>query len=235
MIRLDKYLADMGMASRKDLRDIIRSGRVAVDGKAVRLPDTKIDPVSSSVSFDGVQLDYRKFRYYMMDKPSGILTACEDKKQRTVLDLLPDGLKRLGLFPVGRLDKDTTGLLLLTNDGPFAHNVISPKKNIMKRYIARTDGSVDNRDVELFANGIVLADGLECLPAVLEPLGGGRCAVTVAEGKYHQVKRMLAAVGKPVLELRRVSIGALELPEGLGAGNICELSQEEIDSIFSSK
>ena len=233
MIRLDRFLSDMGVASRKELKQIIRSGRIAVDGVPATAPETKLDPEKSTVSLDGIALEYRKFRYFIMNKPSGVLTASEDRKQKTVMDLLPPELKNLGLFPTGRLDKDTTGLLILTNDGDFAHRVISPKYEIRKRYIARTDGTVDERDIRAFAEGLTLRDGLKCLPAGLEKLGDGTCAVTVMEGKYHQVKRMLASVGKPVLELKRVSIGELLLPEDLKAGNIREITQKEIDLIFS--
>jgi pseudouridine synthase len=234
-MRLDKYLSELGIASRKELKEIIKSGRVCVNGNAVLVPEFKIIPDYDAVSLDGELLNWSEFRYYMMDKPVGVLTASTDKKQRTVIDLLPDDLKRIGLFPVGRLDKDTSGLLLLTNDGEFAHKVISPKYEIKKRYYAVTDGNPDEKDVEAFRRGIVLRDGLNCLPAELEILGNNRCIITVMEGKYHQVRRMLASVGKPVIELRRLSIGSLNLDEQLGAGNVVELSQKEIEDIFIVK
>ena len=232
--RLDKYLSDLGIASRKELKQIIKSGRVSVDGKAVTVPEFKLDPEINQVFLDGVALRYSKFHYYMLDKPCGILSATEDGRQRTVLDLVTPEMRRMGLFPVGRLDKDTSGLLLLTNDGEFAHRVISPKSGVEKLYYAKVDGECTETDVEAFRKGLVLADGTECLPAGLELLGAGECLVRVMEGKYHQVRRMLASRGAPVLELRRLAIGALKLDDSLGEGNFRELEQDEIDSVFLS-
>ena len=232
-MRLDKYLADLGISSRKEIRLVIRSGRVCVNGMCVKQADSKVNPDADTVKLDGELLQYRKFRYFAMDKPTGLVTASEDRHQRTVLDLLPAELKHLGLFPVGRLDKDTSGLLLLTNDGEFAHKVISPKAEIEKKYYAVTDGIPDFADVAAFQNGLVLRDGLECLPAVLEVSGGNSCFVTVKEGKYHQVRRMLAAVGKPVIELRRISIGSLLIDNLELSDGICELSQEQLSAVFS--
>lgn len=231
-MRLDKLLCDLGLGSRREVRDWIRSGRVTVDGTSTRSPELKLDPETCSVSLDGKTLRYQSERYYMMDKPVGVITATEDPAQKTVLDLLPPELRRLGLFPVGRLDKDTSGLLLLTNDGDFSHRVTAPKAGVEKRYLAEVDGIPDADDVSAFAAGLVLGDGTKCLPAVLECLGGGRCIVTVQEGKYHQVKRMLASRGKPVLSLRRLSIGALDLDETLGSGGIRELDQQELCTVF---
>lgn len=235
LMRLDKYLADMGIASRKDLKQIIKSGRVSIDGVAVKIPETKLDPEHSLVALDGESLNYKKYHYYMIDKPCGVVTATEDNKQKTVLDLVSPEMKRMGLFPVGRLDKDTSGLLLLTDDGEFAHRVISPKSCVEKRYYARVEGEADAEDVKAFEKGIVLADGTQCLPAKLELLGQGRCAVTVMEGKYHQVRRMLASRGKPVLELRRLSIGELVLGDELGSGNYRELDAEDLCRVFSGE
>lgn len=234
LTRLDKLLGDMGIASRKELKAMIKAGRAAINGKAVCLPETKLDPERDVVSLDGVVLKYAKTRYYMMDKPCGVLTATEDRKQKTVLDLLSPEVKKLDLFPVGRLDKDTSGLLLLTDDGNFAHRVISPKSNIQKLYHARVEGVPDESDVKAFADGLVLADGTKCLPAKLEITGRNECFVTVMEGKYHQVRRMLASRGKSVLELRRLRIGTLEIDTALGPGGFRELEQEEIDRIFLS-
>ena len=235
MIRLDKYLSDLGIATRKELRQIIRAGRVRINGTCADSPEQKLDPEADTVELDGNVLNYRRFRYFAMDKPTGVLTAATDKKQKTVLDLLPPELRSLGLFPVGRLDKDTSGLLLLTNDGEFAHQVISPKKEIEKVYAAVTDGTPNAADVKAFAGGITLRDGLHCLPAKLDLTGGNSCRVTVREGKYHQVRRMLAAVGKPVLELRRLSIGALALEEMDLADGICELSQTDLSKVLNAK
>lgn len=230
--RLDKLLSDMGIASRSELKNIIKSGRVTVDGKAVTVPDAKFDSESCLVCLDGKSLNVQKFHYYMMDKPAGVLSVTEDKKQKTVLDLLPDEQRRMALFPVGRLDKDTSGLLLLTNDGDFAHKVISPKSGVEKLYFALVDGEPDESDVEAFERGIVLKDGTECLPAKLELLGGSRCHVTVMEGKYHQVKRMLASRGKPVLELRRLAVGGLQLGDELGSGGFRELNEDDLCKVL---
>ncbi len=232
MMRLDKVLSDLGVATRKEIKQMIRSGRVEVDGVCVTLPEFKIDPETSMLRIDGNLHSYRRFRYFAMDKPTGVLTAARDRSQKTVLDILPDPLKGLGLFPVGRLDKDTSGLLLLTNDGEFAHQVISPKYAVEKRYFARTEGIPDEQDVRAFAEGLTLRDGFCCLPAVLEPCGDNSCYVTVMEGKYHQVRRMLAAVGKPVSELRRLSIGRLRLEDLTFQNGVCELCQQIKEDIL---
>ena len=233
-LRLDKYLSELGIASRRELREIIRSGRVFVDGRCARDEGLRIDAEKAEVRLDGKTLCYRRFHYYMMDKPPGVITATEDRTQKTVRDLLPEELRALDLFPVGRLDKDTSGLLLLTNDGDFAHRVIAPKSEVWKRYLARVDGVPDQDDAAAFRDGLLLADGTRCLPAVLIPLGGDLCEVLVQEGKYHQVRRMLAARGKKVLTLRRLSIGALVLDDELGAGRVRPLNEAEIAQIFSS-
>ena len=232
LMRLDKLLGDMGIASRSELRQMIKRGRVTVDGRAVTAPETKVDSERCRITLDGEELRYKSFRYYMMDKPAGVLSATEDGRQRTVLDLVSPEMRRMGLFPVGRLDKDTSGLLLLTNDGDFAHRVISPKSGIEKRYYARVEGKLDETDREAFRQGLVLADGTKCLPAELELLGGGECYVRVMEGKYHQVKRMLASRGKPVLSLRRLSVGRLALDPTLGPGGFRELSKEDLCRVF---
>ena len=169
----------------------------------------------------------------MIDKPCGVVTATEDSKQKTVLDLVTPEMRRMGLFPVGRLDKDTSGLLLLTDDGDFAHRVISPKSCVEKRYYAKVEGEADMADVKAFEKGIILGDGTQCLPAKLELLGKGECIVTVMEGKYHQVRRMLASRGKPVLELRRLSIGSLILGDELGSGGYRELTEDDLCRVFS--
>ena len=231
-MRLDRLLSELGVASRSELRGIIRAGRVKVDGTVVTAPDRRVDAQVNTISLDGEVLCLQRFRYFMMDKPEGVLSVTEDRRLETVLDLLPPELKRLNLFPVGRLDKDTSGLLLLTNDGDFAHRVISPKSGVEKRYRAEVDGVPDEADVRAFAQGIILADGTHCLPARLEITGESVCFVTVMEGKYHQVKRMLAACGKPVIHLRRLSTGSLELDESLEPGGIRELGQEDLCKVL---
>jgi len=231
-MRLDRLLSELGVASRSELRNIIRSGRVSVDGQTVTAPEKRVDPETESVRLDGQELRLQRCRYFMMDKPAGVLSVTEDRRQDTVLDLLPPELRRLGLFPVGRLDKDTSGLLLLTNDGEFAHRVISPKSGVEKRYRAEVEGIPDEEDVRAFAEGIVLADGTRCLPAKLEITGESLCFVTVMEGKYHQVKRMLAARGKPVTALRRLSVGELTMPESLAAGAVRELDASDLCKVL---
>lgn len=234
-MRLDKYLCDLGLASRKDVKTMIRGGRVTVNGAAAQKGEQKLDPDLDVVTLDGEILRYQMHHTFMMDKPEGVITATEDSRQKTVLDLLPAELRRLGLFPVGRLDKDTSGLLLLTDDGELAHRIISPKSGVMKRYWAQVDGVPDDEDVRSFRQGILLADGTQCLPAELEISGGSECFVTVQEGKYHQVKRMLAACGKPVVRLRRLSIGALCLDETLGPGGFRKLSDEDLCTVFMGR
>lgn len=228
MKRLDKLLSDAGVAGRRELKSIIRSGRVCVDGVPVTAPEHKVDENTAVVTLDGTAISGQTFYYYMIHKPAGVVTATEDREQKTVLNLLPPELVRQGVFPVGRLDKDTTGLLLLTNDGDFAHQVISPRSHVEKRYRARVDGIPNEEDVEAFAKGMELRDGSQCLPAKLEIDGTDVCFVTLREGKYHQVKRMLAARGKPVLALHRVSVGQLKLEENLVSGAFRPLSPEEV-------
>ena len=228
MERLDKLLASTGRWSRREAKALIQAGRVLVDGMPARRGEDKADPSSSRILVDGAVLDWQAHTYIMLSKPAGLLTATEDARQKTVLDLLPDGLRRKGLFPVGRLDKDTEGLLLLTDDGELAHRLLSPKKHVDKVYLARVEGRVDAGDVDALAAGMVLADGLCCLPAGLEPLGdGSECRVTLREGKYHQVKRMLAARGKPVVSLHRLQMGPLALDEDLKPGEWRYLSNLE--------
>ena len=230
--RLDKLLSSTGRWSRKEVKDLVRQGRVLAGEVPVRKPEEKFDPQADLIRVDGEVVDCAPFVYLMLHKPAGLLSATEDRDQKTVLDLLPPHLRRRGLFPVGRLDKDTTGLLLLTDDGALAHELLSPKKHVDKVYLARVDGKTDASDTAALAAGMVLGDGLHCLPAGLEPLGdGSSCLVTLREGKYHQVKRMLAARGKPVLALKRLSMGPLRLDEGLEEGAWRPLTPEETETL----
>ena len=203
LMRLDRLLSECTALSRSQLRQIIKNGSVSVDGIVITSPEHKVCSDTARVELDGKTVSYEKFCYYMLNKPAGILSATDDKKQKTVIDLFPAELKKKNLFPVGRLDKDTTGLLIITNDGDFAHRVISPRSEIVKTYHAVTETPVNDADIEAFRQGIVLADGTKCLPAGLEKLPDGSCLVRVMEGKYHQVKRMLASRGKPVTALMR--------------------------------
>ena len=227
-IRLDKFVSDCGVATRREIKQMVKAGRISVNGEVAKTPDIKLDPETSVVTLDGNILKYEKFHYYMLNKPAGVLSATDDGKQKTVIDLLSPEMQKMGLFPVGRLDKDTTGLLIITDDGDFAHRVISPKSEIVKVYNACTESPVNDADVRAFKDGITLADGTKCLPAELRLLDDGSCLVMVMEGKYHQVKRMLASRGKPVTALKRLKIGELELDESLKPGEFRALSQNEL-------
>ncbi len=232
LVRLDKLIADSGRASRREAKDLVKAGRVRVDNMIASSAEMKVDGESSTVYIDGESLDYRKNRYIMMNKPNGVLSATEDSQQKTVIDLLPESLRKQELFPVGRLDKDTTGLLLLTNDGVFSHNIISPKHHIAKVYRAAVTGILDEGDIAAFEKGIVLSDGTKCMSAKLEIERPSVGLATVYEGKYHQVKRMFASRGKHVTALHRLSIGGLSLDTELKSGEFRELSEEEIKKIF---
>lgn len=227
MERLDKIISATGKKSRREVREMVRQGRVLVDGKPAPAADMKVDPQAAVILLDGEPLGYEKFTYVMLHKPAGVLTATEDRRQETVLDLLPPELRRRALSPVGRLDKDTEGLLLLTNDGQLAHRLLSPKSHVDKVYYARVDGALEPGDIVAFAAGMTLGDGLECLPAGLEILSPTEALVTLREGKFHQVKRMLAARGKPVLYLKRLSMGRLRLDPALAPGAWRMLTEEE--------
>ena len=235
-MRLDKLLSHLNCGSRKEVQSFIRAGRVAVNGTAERDPAAKVDPDADRVSLDGREQTYRAQRYYMLNKPAGVITASRDERHGTVLELFPESLRR-GLFAVGRLDKDTEGLLLLTDDGALAHDLLAPKKHVDKVYFARTDGALDDADCKAFVQGITLGDGLECLPAKLEILKSdaqSEALITIHEGKFHQIKRMLASRGKPVVYLKRLSMGSLTLDEGLSKGEYRLLTAEEIKNLRES-
>ena len=232
MMRLDRFLASVTGASRSQASGLIRSGRVSINGVPVRQPDLKINEKEDRVSLDGKACEYRQYHYLLLDKPTGVLTACRDSRQKTVLDLIPEGLRRSGISPVGRLDKDTSGLLLLTDDGAFAHRIISPKYGVQKTYLAETEGILTEEDTEVFRKGVTLQDGTRCLPAKLTILSRQRCLVTVQEGKYHQVRRMLAAVEAPVVTLRRIALGGLRLGSDSKEGALRELTDQELCMMF---
>ena len=236
MERLDKILANTGRWSRKEARELVRAGRVAVDGVTAQAADGKYDP-AARFEVDGETVSGERLVYLMLHKPAGLVSATEDPRQPTVLELLPQHLRRVGLFPAGRLDKDTEGLLLLTNDGPLAHALLAPGRHVDKVYYARTAGCLTEEDCRAFAAGMTLGGGLECLPAGLEILSAGpegsEGLVTLREGKFHQVKRMFEAVGKKVIYLKRLSMGPLQLDETLMPGEYRELTEKEKDTLCS--
>ena len=237
MERLDKALAGTGRWSRREVKLLVRQGQVRVNGMAAVSAEEKIDPETAVITVGGESIRLQKFTYVMLHKPAGVLTATEDRRQATVLELLPAELRRRGLSPVGRLDKDTEGLLLLTDDGALAHDLLAPKKHVDKVYFARTDGALDDADCKAFEQGITLGDGLECLPAKLEILKSdaqSEALITIHEGKFHQIKRMLASRGKPVVYLKRLSMGSLTLDEGLSKGEYRLLTAEEIKNLRES-
>ena len=233
MIRLDKYLADMGLGTRSELKKMIRSGRVQIDGVPAKKPEEKVDVESQTVTVDGKAVAYQTVEYYMLHKPAGVVSATKDKKEKTVLDLI-GGQKRKDLFPVGRLDKDTEGLLLLTNDGDLAHRLLSPGKHVDKVYFARIDGKVTEEDVLRFSKGLDIGDADLTLPAKLEILTSAEeseILLTIQEGRFHQVKRMFEAVGKKVTYLKRMSMGSLVLDENLKKGEYRPLTKEELEKL----
>ncbi|MBQ2927796.1 MAG: rRNA pseudouridine synthase [Oscillospiraceae bacterium] len=226
MERLDKFLSDSGAGTRSQVKLLLKAGRVSVDGKTEKDGSKKIDPARQVIALDGEPLGGKQRMIVMMNKPSGFVTATEDAVERTVMELLPARWKHLELKPVGRLDKATEGLLLFTNDGDLLHRLISPKKEVPKVYYARHEGQAGQEDVQAFAQGLTLRDGTLCLPAKLEPLGPGESLVTVCEGKYHQVRRMMASRGMTVTYLERRQEGGLTLGD-LPRGEVRELTQEE--------
>ena len=227
MERLDKFLCDSGVGTRSQVKAILKAGRVTVDGKPEKDNSRKIDPAVQVICLDGAQLGGRRRIVLMLNKPEGFVTATEDKLDRTVMELLPAEYQHLDLKPVGRLDKATEGLLLFTNDGDLLHRLISPKKEVPKVYYAKHEGTAGEEDVAAFSSGLTLRDGLNCLPAKLEPLGPGESLITVCEGKYHQVRRMMASRNMTVLYLERRQEGDLTLDD-LPRGSVRELTEAEI-------
>ena len=229
MMRLDKYLSDATAHSRREIRNLVKRKAITVNGAVAKCADMKINEAHDAVCVDGELIVYRKFIYLMLNKPQGYLSATEDDRDPVVVDLLPEDLKHFAPFPVGRLDKDTEGLLLLTNDGQFDHELMSPRKNLFKRYYAELDAPATAEDIELFASGMVFKE-FTAKPAKLEISGEDprKVYVEIAEGKYHQVKRMCERAGKNVLYLKRVAIGALQLDESLECGKVRELTAAEL-------
>ncbi len=236
MIRLDKYLADMGCGTRQEVKKFIRSGQVSVDDIVVKKPETKVEQTVQEVFLNGEKVGYESFEYYMLNKPAGVISATEDQSCQTVVDLIKDK-KRKELFPVGRLDKDTEGLLLITNDGALAHRLLSPKKHVDKCYFARICGKVTEEDVRSFEKGVNIGSQEQpeiTMPGKLEIITSddiSKIRLTIQEGKFHQVKRMFQAVGKEVIYLKRLRMGTLILDENLGIGEYRPLTKEELEKL----
>ena len=238
-MRLDKFLVACAVGSRTEVKNFLKAGRVTVNGKKEKSAKLQINEESDEICFDGQKLEYEEFVYYMMNKPQGVISATEDPKHKTVLDLLDDLARSKEVFPVGRLDIDTHGLLLLTNDGKLAHALLSPKRHVDKTYLARINGVMTDADVETFAQGVPLKD-FTCQPAKLELVSvdtekeESLIRVTIAEGKFHQVKRMVAYCGKEVVDLQRLTMGILTLDENLKPGEWRRLSKEELEGLLES-
>ena len=229
MDRLDKILASQGAGTRSEVRKMIWAGRVTVDGEICRIIDRRLEPSEHSIAVSGVELYYRKYLYIMMNKPEGAVSASNDSHVQTVIDLLPPSLRRKGLFPVGRLDKDTTGLLIITDDGAFAHSVTSPGKKVFKTYRATLDGALTEADMQILSDGAVIDGGEQCLPAQVAVLDEENhiYEIKIREGKYHQIKRMAQSVGRRVVALERTAVGALTLDAELRRGEAREMTERE--------
>jgi 16S rRNA pseudouridine516 synthase len=237
--RLDKILSHMGYGTRSELKKLVKAGAITVNGAKIKDSGMQIDPQSDLISVNGVQVEYREFVYLMMNKPQGVVSATEDNRDRTVVDLLSEAYRPFEVFPVGRLDKDTEGLLLLTNDGKLAHNLLSPRKHVPKTYFAKVEWEVGEADKAAFEVGVTFDDGYVTMPAKLTILSSGdmgkqipsEIELTIMEGKFHQVKRMFQAVGKKVVFLKRISMGPLALDPQLALGEVRELTEEELEAL----
>ena len=234
MLRLDKYLADLCVGTRQEVKQKIRKGMVMIDGEVIKSPERKVDPEKNNISVNGQQISYVTYEYYMLNKPAGVVSATEDKHEKTVIDCI-ESKKRKDLFPVGRLDKDTEGLLLITNDGALAHRLLSPKKHVDKVYYAKIDGHVTQETKENFASGVNIGTVEQeemTMPAVLEIINAGEeseVRLTIQEGKFHQVKRMFESQGMKVTYLKRESMGSLKLDKTLKIGEYRPLTEKELE------
>ncbi|MDQ0058418.1 pseudouridine synthase [Paenibacillus harenae] len=242
-IRIDKLLAHMGLGTRSEIKKSVKQGKVAVDGKAVKDSGLIVDPDVHEVTYDGERVAYKEVVYLMLNKPPGVISATEDGRERTVIDLLAPEDRILDPFPVGRLDKDTVGLLLLTNDGQLAHELLSPRKHVDKTYLAQVLGDVGEKDREQFTAGVTLDDGYVTMPSELRIVSKDKrgddivstISLTIKEGKFHQVKRMFESVGKKVIFLKRISMGPLQLDDNLPEGSYRELRDDEVELLRSDK
>jgi 16S rRNA pseudouridine516 synthase len=233
--RLDKILGNSGYGSRKEIKALVKQGLIVVDGQTVNDSGMQVVPEKSDIRIDGKTIEYKKYIYIMMNKPAGVISATFDKRLKTVLDILPEKFRKFEVFPAGRLDIDTEGLLLLTNDGKLAHEILSPRKHIPKTYYAQVRGFVGKEDLDAFEKGIILEDGYKCLSAQLKMVESSEISqieLTIYEGKFHQVKRMFEAVGKEVIYLKRVSMNELKLDNSLVLGESRELSEEELQKLL---
>lgn len=233
MDRIDKIIASQGQYSRSEVKKLVKSGRVTLDGRVLKSSDEKADPDKNIIAIDGKAVNYKKHIYIMLNKPQGVVSATEDRDHPTVIDLVPEELRRDGLFPAGRLDGDTVGFVLITDDGDFAHEILSPKNHIMKTYHAVLQRNLTQEDIDAFRNGIELKDGTLCLEAQVTAIESDKpmAQIKICEGKYHQVKRMFAALGNKVLYLKRVKMGGLPLDEALEEGQCREITSEELELI----
>lgn len=233
-LRLDKYLTELGVGTRSEVKKLIKAKQISVNGEIAAKPEMKIEEGTDEVCLRGKKLNYKAFEYYIFHKPAGCVTATEDNLHKTVMDYLTDTVRK-DLFPVGRLDIDTEGLLLITNDGALAHELLSPSKHVAKTYYARVRGRVTEEDIQLFANGVDIGEDKLTKPGKLVVLGSGEDSseieLTITEGKFHQVKRMFQAVGKEVIYLKRTAMGTLTLPENLEAGAYRPLTDEELEAL----
>ncbi len=236
-LRIDKLLSNMGYGSRSEIKKFAKQALISLNGKVEKDCSKIIDPSIDQLCFDGDAVLYKKYIYLLMNKPAGVISATFDNLHKTVIDLLPEKYRSYDVFPVGRLDKDTEGFLILTNDGSLAHNLLSPKKHVDKEYYAEVDGELTSNDVHQFQRGILLNDGYKTLPADLTILQAdpirSLCRITIREGKFHQVKRMFLSIGKPVLYLKRIRMGQLMLDPSLALGETRELSEEELLFLFT--
>lgn len=233
-MRIDKLLANMNIGSRKEVKKYIKDGAISVNGNIVTKPTFQVNEDIDEITFNNEKIIYEKYLYLMMNKPQGFISATEGYNEKTVIDLLDEQYKDRGLFPAGRLDKDTEGLVFLTNDGRLAHNILSPKKGVWKKYYAEVDNDLEVSDIKNFEKGIFIKeDNYFSKPAKLEILSDRSCYVYLSEGKYHQVKRMLSALGKNVIYLKRISIGSLFIDENLKLGEYRKLTVEELDNLIN--
>ncbi len=235
--RLDKVLSNFGFGSRTEIKSAVKKGLVTVDGVIIKDSSLHVDPAVSTIVMNGIKLEYRKYIYLMMNKPQGVISATTDTRQKTVFDIMPEEYKCFDLFPAGRLDIDTEGLVLMTNDGQLAHEILSPKKHVTKQYYAHVQGRVEQSDIDAFEQGVTLDDGYNTLPAKLEIIKSddiSEIKLSIVEGKFHQVKRMFEAVEKKVIYLKRLSMGMLKLDESLGLGECKELTEADVELLRAS-